>query len=103
MLYLQTCEINIADTDFYRLLTMTLFLYQQMQSTIREHRDNGQAGGIFSRYNIIKIQKVRNKKMWERYLHRKKEVADENHSHDNERMLFHGKLSSCLIIASHLI
>ena len=63
-----------------------------MQSTIREHRDNGQAGGIFSRYNIIKIQKVRNKKMWERYLHRKKEVADENHSHDNERMLFHGKL-----------
>ena len=62
-----------------------------MQSTIREHRDNGQAGGIFSRYNIISIKKVRNKKLWERYLHRKKEVADENHSHDNERMLFHGE------------
>ncbi|XP_789260.4 poly [ADP-ribose] polymerase tankyrase-2 [Strongylocentrotus purpuratus] len=62
----------------------------EMQSTIREHRDNGQAGGIFNRYNIIKIEKVRNKKLWERYEHRRKEVADENHNHDNERMLFHG-------------
>lgn len=23
-------------------------------------------------------------------MHRKKEVADENHGHDNERLLFHG-------------
>ena len=61
-----------------------------MQNTIREHRDNGQAGGIFNRYNILNIQKVRNKKLWDRYEHRRKEVADENHNHDNERMLFHG-------------
>lgn len=26
-----------------------------MQSTIREHRDGGNAGGVFSRYNIIKV------------------------------------------------
>ena len=26
----------------------------------------------------------------DKYLHRKKEVADENHGHDNERLLFHG-------------
>ena len=26
----------------------------------------------------------------EKYGHRKKEVADENHGHDNERLLFHG-------------
>ncbi|XP_072177644.1 poly [ADP-ribose] polymerase tankyrase-2-like [Diadema setosum] len=62
----------------------------EMQNTIREHRDNGQAGGIFNRYNIIKIQKVRNKKLWDRYEHRRKEVSEENHNHDNERMLFHG-------------
>lgn len=42
------------------------------------------------RYNIIKIQKVRNRKLLERYCHRRKEVAEENHSQSNERMLFHG-------------
>ncbi|XP_077062293.1 poly [ADP-ribose] polymerase tankyrase-2-like isoform X3 [Siphateles boraxobius] len=63
---------------------------EEMQSTIREHRDGGHAGGIFNRYNIVKIQKVCNKKLWERYTHRRKEVSEENHNHSNERMLFHG-------------
>ncbi|XP_059387765.1 poly [ADP-ribose] polymerase tankyrase-2-like isoform X2 [Carassius carassius] len=62
----------------------------EMQSTIREHRDGGHAGGVFNRYNIVKIQKVCNKKLWERYTHRRKEVSEENHNHSNERMLFHG-------------
>lgn len=30
----------------------------QMQSTIREHRDGGNAGGVFSRYNIIKVRNL---------------------------------------------
>ncbi|XP_051523542.1 poly [ADP-ribose] polymerase tankyrase-2 isoform X1 [Myxocyprinus asiaticus] len=63
---------------------------EEMQSTIREHRDGGHAGGIFNRYTIVKIQKVCNKKLWERYTHRRKEVSEENHNHSNERMLFHG-------------
>lgn len=28
---------------------------EEMQSTVREHRDNGHAGGIFSRYNVIRV------------------------------------------------
>ncbi|XP_058613496.1 poly [ADP-ribose] polymerase tankyrase-1 isoform X3 [Onychostoma macrolepis] len=63
---------------------------EELQSTIREHRDGGNAGGVFNRYNILKIQKVVNKKLRERYAHRQKEIADENHNHHNERMLFHG-------------
>ncbi|MCJ8746562.1 hypothetical protein PDJAM_G00143400 [Pangasius djambal] len=63
---------------------------EEMQSTVREHRDGGNAGGVFNRYNIIKIQKVVNKKLRERYSHRQKEISDENHNHQNERMLFHG-------------
>ncbi|XP_041714449.1 poly [ADP-ribose] polymerase tankyrase-2 isoform X2 [Coregonus clupeaformis] len=63
---------------------------EELQSTIREHRDGGLAGGVFNRYNIAKIQKVCNKKLWERYTHRRKEVSEENHNHSNERMLFHG-------------
>ncbi|XP_078252093.1 poly [ADP-ribose] polymerase tankyrase-1 [Rhinoraja longicauda] len=63
---------------------------EEMQSTIREHRDGGTAGGVFNRYHIIKIQKVVNKKLRERFIHRQKEVAEENHNHHNERMLFHG-------------
>lgn len=38
----------------------------------------------------LQIQKVVNKKLRERYAHRQKEIADENHNHHNERMLFHG-------------
>merc|ERR1719430_139544 len=60
------------------------------QGTIREHRDQGHAGGIFSSYRIYKIQKIRNTKLWERYSHRRREVAEENHNQSNERMLFHG-------------
>lgn len=26
-----------------------------MQSTVREHRDGGHAGGVFNRYNILKV------------------------------------------------
>ncbi|XP_061565179.1 poly [ADP-ribose] polymerase tankyrase-2-like [Cololabis saira] len=63
---------------------------EEMQSTIREHRDGGHAGGVFNRYNLVKIQRVCNKKLWERYSHRQKEVSEENHNHSNERMLFHG-------------
>ncbi|KAI8499774.1 hypothetical protein Bbelb_228250 [Branchiostoma belcheri] len=63
---------------------------EEVQSTIRQHKDQGQAGGIFNRYNVIKIQKVRNKRLWDRYVHRRKEVSEENHNQSNERMLFHG-------------
>ena len=28
---------------------------EEMQATIREHRDNGHAGGIFSKYNCVKV------------------------------------------------
>ncbi|XP_052831607.1 poly [ADP-ribose] polymerase tankyrase-1 [Octopus bimaculoides] len=65
-----------------------IMVEEQMQGTVREHKDN--AGGIFDRYNIIKIQKVRNKRLWEKYYHRRKEVAEENNNNENERLLFHG-------------
>ncbi|XP_016278272.2 poly [ADP-ribose] polymerase tankyrase-1 isoform X1 [Monodelphis domestica] len=68
---------------------------EEMQSTIREHRDGGNAGGIFNRYNVIRIQKVVNKKLRERFCHRQKEVSEENHNHHNERMLFHDRGSTC--------
>ncbi|KAK6638711.1 hypothetical protein RUM43_006978 [Polyplax serrata] len=67
-----------------------LAVEEEMQRTVREHRDSGQSGGIFSRYNIIRIQKVQNRKLWERYSHRRQEVAEENANQYNERMLFHG-------------
>lgn len=89
-----------------------LAVEEEMQATIREHRDNGQAGGYFTRYNIIRVrhthsrsllllkffffstcfqvQKVQNRKLWERYAHRRHEVAEENSIQANERMLFHG-------------
>ena len=38
------------------------------------------------------IQKIRNKKLLERYQHQRKEVGEENHGQENERLLFHGSL-----------
>lgn len=32
-----------------------LAVEEEMQATIREHRDNGQSGGFFSRYNMIRV------------------------------------------------
>ncbi|XP_014284779.1 poly [ADP-ribose] polymerase tankyrase isoform X1 [Halyomorpha halys] len=62
----------------------------EMQNTIREHKDNGLSGGVFSRYHVIRVQKVQNKRLWDKYNHRRNEVAEENGNSANERMLFHG-------------
>uniref|UniRef100_T1I1W7 Poly [ADP-ribose] polymerase n=1 Tax=Rhodnius prolixus TaxID=13249 RepID=T1I1W7_RHOPR len=62
----------------------------EMQNTIREHKDNGHSGGVFSRYTVIRVQKVQNRRLWERYSHRRNEVSEENGNSSNERMLFHG-------------
>lgn len=68
-----------------------LAVAEEMQATIREHRDNGSSGGFYSRYNIVRIQKVQNRKLWERYAHRRHEIATEENAHQAcERMLFHG-------------
>ena len=32
-----------------------LAVEEEMQATIREHRDNGQSGGFFIRYNMIRV------------------------------------------------
>ncbi len=47
------------------------------------------------------IQKVCNKKLWERYTHRRKEVSEENHNHSNERMLFHGVWTQAWFQTTH--
>ncbi|KAK2573093.1 Poly [ADP-ribose] polymerase tankyrase-1 [Acropora cervicornis] len=36
------------------------------------------------------IQRVINKRLWDKYVYRRREVAEANHNHSNERMLFHG-------------
>ena len=38
----------------------------------------------------VKRGLFRNTKLWEKYSHRRREVAEENHNQSNERMLFHG-------------
>ncbi|OTF79392.1 hypothetical protein BLA29_010016, partial [Euroglyphus maynei] len=94
---------GLSSTSGISMIHTTTFLIQlsqddreyravedEMQSTIREHKDGGQAGGVFTRYRIIRIQKMINLKLWQRYLHRRQEICEENHGFANERMLFHG-------------
>ncbi|OQR76068.1 tankyrase-1-like [Tropilaelaps mercedesae] len=76
-------DLSADDIEF-------LAVAEETQESIGEHLDGGQAGGVFTRYNILKIQKVSNNRLLERYCHRRKEVAEENQSNANERMLFHG-------------
>ena len=42
------------------------------------------------RYTHIKIERVINKRLWDRYAYQRKQVSESNHSCPNERMLFHG-------------
>ncbi|KAI5640801.1 ankyrin repeats (many copies) domain-containing protein [Phthorimaea operculella] len=60
---------------------------REMQASVRAHRDG--AGGVYSHYNVVKIQKIVNGRLWERYQHRRREVGEEA-GQPNERMLFHG-------------
>lgn len=60
---------------------------REMQASVRAHREH--AGGMFTHYNVVRIQKLVNGRLWERYQHRRREVCEEAGSH-NERMLFHG-------------
>jgi tankyrase len=67
-----------------------IMVEDEMQSTIRKHQRDINMGGIFNRYNIVRIQKLQNFKLWKRYIHRRAEIADENNGQYNEKMLFHG-------------
>ena len=42
-------------------------VFDEMQQTIREHKDFGAAGGIYRDFNICSIQKVKNPRLWVRY------------------------------------
>ncbi|VDK24173.1 unnamed protein product [Taenia asiatica] len=75
---------------------------EQLQSSIRQHKDN--CGGVFQSLHVLEITRIRNRRMWERYMHRCAEIAEDcggsssnggNSStngvgHYNERFLFHG-------------
>ena len=50
----------------------------QMLNTLRDHKDN--VGGIFNTYDLVKVQKIRNKKLLEKYQHRRKEVRTSQES-----------------------
>jgi len=76
-------ELSDDDKDF-------LSVCSELQSTIVEHKDGGAAGGIFKAYNILKVERVINKKLWDRYAFQRREVADSNNNNPDERMLFHG-------------
>ena len=41
-------ELSPEDQEF-------LTVEEEMQNTIREHKDNGHAGGVFARYNVLKV------------------------------------------------
>ena len=62
-----------------------------MQNTIKDHCDKGAAGGTFSSYKIIQVQRVVNTRIWSSYSYRRLEIAAAVGC-ANERMLFHGTI-----------
>ncbi|XP_022125990.2 poly [ADP-ribose] polymerase tankyrase isoform X1 [Pieris rapae] len=64
-----------------------VIIEREMQASVRAHRDH--AGGHFTRYNVVRIQKIVNGRLWERYARRRSEVTEEAGG-ASERMLFHG-------------
>lgn len=41
-------ELSPEDQEF-------ITVEEEMQNTIREHKDNGHAGGVFARYSVLKV------------------------------------------------
>ena len=74
-------ELDRKDRDF-------LSVSSEFVESIREHKDN--KGGIFNSYEIVKIERIVNSRLWKRYVYRRNEIAETNHNHANEHMLFHG-------------
>lgn len=74
--------------SIHSLASLSLGTPAQIQSTIREHKDN--CGGVFKRYHILNIARIRNRRLWDRYVHRCGEIKEDNAGHSNERLLFHG-------------
>lgn len=61
-------------------------------SSIRVHKDDYDENNVLivRTYEIVKIEKIKNRKMWTRFEHRRREIQEENSGHENERLLFHG-------------
>merc|ERR1712071_335238 len=51
-------------------------VYNYMIHSIASHRDPA-AGGVFTSYQILKIQRILNKKLWSKYCRRKNEIIEE--------------------------
>uniref|UniRef100_A0A5S6QKX3 Poly [ADP-ribose] polymerase n=1 Tax=Trichuris muris TaxID=70415 RepID=A0A5S6QKX3_TRIMR len=62
----------------------------EMQSTIVQHQSAACAGGLFFKYSVVKVDKVFNRRLWEKYIRRRDDVAEENSGQHNEKLLFHG-------------
>ncbi|VDK73322.1 unnamed protein product [Litomosoides sigmodontis] len=68
-------------------------IFQQIEeglnSTIVLHRDLG-LGGTYTKFEVVEIQKIINKKVYERYVRRREDIAEENCGEHNEKLLYHG-------------
>uniref|UniRef100_A0A915Q6N0 Poly [ADP-ribose] polymerase n=1 Tax=Setaria digitata TaxID=48799 RepID=A0A915Q6N0_9BILA len=68
-------------------------LFQQIEeglnSTIVPHRDLG-LGGTYTKFEVVEIQKIINRKVYERYIRRRGDIAEENCGDHNEKLLYHG-------------
>lgn len=62
----------------------------EMLTSIRVHKDDFDSATKIRTYDIVKIEKIKNRKLWTRFEHRRKEIQEENGGHENERLLFHG-------------
>lgn len=64
----------------------------EMLSSIRVHKDDCDPANndVQRTYDVVKIEKIKNRKLWARFEHRRREIQEENGGHENERLLFHG-------------
>ncbi|VDM41616.1 unnamed protein product [Toxocara canis] len=61
-----------------------------MNATLVVHNDSTGLGGVYTRFSIVEVQKVLNKKLREKYMRRRADIAEENDGEANEKMLYHG-------------
>ena len=62
-------NLPIVDRDYQ-------MVYNHMIHSIATHRDMS-AGGVYSSFSILRIDRILNKKLWSRYCQRKSEIVEE--------------------------
>lgn len=62
----------------------------EMNATLVPHKDSFGPGGVYVRFEVVEVQKIFNRRLYDKYMRRCEDIREENDGEANERFLYHG-------------